>query len=178
MATKRQIDRTNHRANRAESKVRLQNIEAAVDGLHNKFADMLGEIRSLRPGASHGSPSQSSPPVNMPLLPFVETDCRCGFKHKDKSECIEYFSFVPLYRSKVDVQISNQERQPRTPPLEDFLLGRSSSNQLSQCLSGALRHYKFATIQVLFGMHLLAYRLIRVSMPNPTFSLARLIIVF
>lgn len=102
-----------------------------------------------------------APSLTCPIL------CRCGVRHRHQSECLEVRSFIILYEAHV---VLSQNPQfvillPPNPTLPNYLLHSINDNCLTMFLGSTLKELKLSSVETIFGLYFLCYRLLRVGCP-------------
>ncbi|KAM3501668.1 hypothetical protein MY10362_005367 [Beauveria mimosiformis] len=94
----------------------------------------------------------------------LTVECRCGKPHSADVQCTERIATIMAVEFS-NVSGHNSQRvmtAPRDPTLPEMLLHHSDkSNPLAAIVSSILRQYDITHIDSLFGVFLLAYRLLR-----------------
>lgn len=211
---KRQSDREKHKANRAETKTQLGNIERNVEHVRSQFDLLLSKIGLLaNPGLIHAlsdqstpseastsdmpstsqgqrrgpesssglwtdaqssiasdSPAKATPIVSatLPQLPnmpsMMPPPCRCGIKHTLATDCPSYLGLAMLYQTHM-MLASNPDfltNLPRSPTTTNYML-LDGGNPLSKVLGHGLRQFPIKTVETLWAMLFVNYRMFRVS---------------
>ncbi|KAM3557347.1 hypothetical protein ARSEF4850_005115 [Beauveria asiatica] len=95
-------------------------------------------------------------------------ECRCGKPHSADVQCTERIGVVMAVEFSSVSSHDNQRvmTAPRNPTLPEMLLHHTDmSNPLAAIVSSILRQYDITHIDSLCGVFLLAYRLLRASIP-------------
>ncbi|KAM3448163.1 hypothetical protein MY3296_008084 [Beauveria thailandica] len=95
-------------------------------------------------------------------------ECRCGKPHSADVQCTERIAVVMAVEFSSVSSHDNQRvmTAPRNPTLPEMLLHHTDmSNPLAAIVSSILRQYDITHIDSLCGVFLLAYRLLRASIP-------------
>ncbi|KKK25667.1 hypothetical protein P175DRAFT_0511392 [Aspergillus ochraceoroseus IBT 24754] len=102
-------------------------------------------------------PALGEPDNNVPV------DCRCGVDHQSYYECLEYSTFLILFRAHqgLNKSISNSTRLPRTPSLVHVFRPTSTDNPVIQILGLVFSQVRPANVRTLFACYLIMYRFLR-----------------